>query len=123
MILSKFLPFGSKRAYNQLINVLLEVEDPMALFSWQTWLIITIVCGLVELFWYNTYTLCISIAAFLTMLATIFGLVAGAWQAIVFAILAGLALLVNEKLIKPYMTETKGAKNEPEATDNNTKAD
>ncbi|MBP7733396.1 MAG: hypothetical protein KA140_06525 [Caldisericia bacterium] len=95
----------------------------MALFSWQTWLIITIVCGLVELFWYNTYTLCISIAAFLTMLATIFGLVAGAWQAIVFAILAGLALLVNEKLIKPYMAETKGAKNEPETTDNNTKAD
>ena len=94
----------------------------MALFSWQTWLIITIVCGLVELFWFNTYTLCISIAAFLTMLATIFGLVTGAWQAIVFAVLAGLALLANEKLIKPYIAETKGTKNESETTDNDTKA-
>lgn len=95
----------------------------MALFSWQTWLIITIVCGLVELFWFNTYTLCISIAAFLTMLTTIFGLVTGAWQAIVFAVLAGLILLANEKLIKPYISETKGTKNEPETADNNTKKD
>lgn len=94
----------------------------MALFSWQTWLIITIVCGLVELFWFNTYTLCISIAAFITMLATIFGIVAGAWQAIVFAVLAGLILLANEKLVKPYISQTKGEKDEPETTADNTQA-
>jgi membrane protein implicated in regulation of membrane protease activity len=95
----------------------------MVLFSWQTWLVVTIVCGLVELFWFNTYTLCISIAAFLTMLATIFGIVTGPWQAIVFAVLAGLILLANEKLVKPYIAQTKGEKDEPETADKNTKAD
>ena len=79
----------------------------MAIFTWQTWLVITLVCGMIELFWFNTYTLCLSIAAFIVMLASIFGLVYGAWQAIVFVVLAGLLVLADEKLFKPYLAQMK----------------
>ena len=83
----------------------------MAIFTWQTWLVITLVCGMIELFWFNTYTLCLAIAAFLTMLATIFGLVSGAWQAITFVVLAGLLVLADEKMFKSYLAQMKN-KNE-----------
>jgi membrane protein implicated in regulation of membrane protease activity len=80
-----------------------------AIFTWQTWLAVTLICGVIELFWFNTYTLCLSAAAFLTMLASIFGLVAGGWQAIVFVVLSGLFLLANEKLLRPYLMSKKEA--------------
>jgi membrane protein implicated in regulation of membrane protease activity len=86
----------------------------MAIFTWQTWLIVTLVCGMVELFWFNTYTLCLSIAAFFVMLASISGLFYGAWQAIAFVVLSGLFLLADEKLLKPYLAQMKNKK-EPEA--------
>jgi membrane protein implicated in regulation of membrane protease activity len=90
----------------------------MAIFTWQTWLVITLVCGMVELFWFNTYTLCLSIAAFLTMLATIFGLVSGAWQAIAFVVLAGLLVLADEKLFKPYLAQMKNKnENQPQQSE------
>lgn len=82
----------------------------MAIFTWQTWLAVTLICGLVELFYFNTYTLCLSVAAFITMVASIFG-VMGAWQLILFAVLAGSILLIDEKFLKASLLSMKGDKN------------
>ncbi len=83
----------------------------MAIFTWQTWLAVTLICGLIELFYFNTYTLCLSVAAFITMIASIFG-VMGAWQLILFAVLAGLILLIDEKFLKATLLSMKGDKND-----------
>lgn len=71
----------------------------MAWFSWQMWLIVALIFGIIEIATVNFYTIWLALAAVITAILCVFGLgVPG--QIIIFSLVSLLLVLLSEAIVR-----------------------
>ena len=71
----------------------------MAWFSWQMWLIVALIFGIIEIATVNFYTIWLALAAVITAILAVFGLGA-AGQILSFSIISLLLVLLSEAIVR-----------------------